>query len=294
VPQVSSAMTESLSPLDSPDPKGVRFSALMTWIDEIEQAVSIEMRRVIEARPEHALIVHQAEWHFLGVAYHTRNVLTNYNAMAQRDIVRAGVASTRVTPDLIITPAPEFRVMMFEFYALLNLARITLDNLRVFLRPLFKTNYRELPKSVRDFVKSKTDCPIYRTLAQAYVIEYLCDLRDYVVHYRSFATSENLVIIGDHVDPEQVKEFLEENKWFEPTARAYFRRIDSRVWVDVRLPDTIFQRVDGQTKLAVFTYNECINLGVQAVAFLELITECILTAYSLLIEPGKPTYEFCK
>jgi hypothetical protein len=102
------------------------------------------------------------------------------------------------------------------------------------------------------------------------------------------------VIIGDHVDPEQVKELLEENKWFEPTARAYFRRIDSRVRVDVRLPDRMFQRVDGQKKLAVFTYNACINLGVQAVAFLELITECILATYSLLIEPGKPTYEFCK
>ena len=112
-------------------------------------------------------------------------------------------------------------------------ARITLDNLRIFLRPVFKTNYRQLPKSVRDFVKSKTDCPIYRILAKVYVLEYLCDLRDYVVHYRSFATSENLVIIGDHVDPEQVKALLEENKWFEPTARAYFRRIDSRVRVDV-------------------------------------------------------------
>jgi hypothetical protein len=252
------------------------------------------MRRVIEARPEHALIVHQAEWYFLSVAYHTRNVLTNYNTMVQRDIVRAAVASAYETPDLLVAPAPEVRVMIFEFYALLNLARITLDNLRVFLRPVFKTSYRQLPKSVRDFVKSKTDCPIYRTLAQAYVFEYLCDLRDYVVHYRSFATSENLVIIGDHVDPERVKDVLEENKWFEPTARAYFRRIGSKVQVDVRLPDTIFQRVDGQKKLVVFTYDECINLGVQAVAFLELITECILGTYSLLLEPGKPTYEFYK
>jgi hypothetical protein len=283
-------MSESLSPLNSPDPEGVRFSALMPWIDEIEQAVSMEMRRVMEARPEHALLIHQAEWHFLGIAHHTRNVLTNYAAVARQ----AGVESTSETPDLIIGRAPEFRVMMFEFYALLNLARITLDSLRVFLRPVFKTDFGQLPKSVRSFVKGKTDCPLYQTLTQAYILEYLCDLRDYVVHYRSFATNENLVIIGDHVDPEQAKEFLEENKWFEPTARAYFRRIDSRVRVDVRLPDTIFQRVDGQKKLAVFTYNERINLGTQAVGFLELITECILAAYSLLIEPGKPTYEFCR
>jgi hypothetical protein len=115
-------------------------------MNEIERAVSMEMRRVLEAWPEHALIVHQAEWHFLGVAYHTRNVLTNYNTMMQRDIIRAAVASACETPDLLVAPAPEFRGMMFEFYALLNLARITLDNLRVFLRPVFKTNYRQLPK----------------------------------------------------------------------------------------------------------------------------------------------------
>jgi hypothetical protein len=284
-------MNESLSPLSSHGPEGVRFSAFMPWIDEVEQAVSWKVQNVMEARPEHALLIHQAEWHFLGVAYHTRNVLTNYAAMARQ----AGVPSTRETPDLIIGRAPEFREMMFEFYALLNLARITLDSLRVFLRPVFKTNYGQLPKSVRDFVKGKTDCPIYQTLPQGHILEYLCDLRDYVVHYRSFATNENLVIIGDHVDPDQVKELLEENKWFEPMARAYFQRIDSRaVRVDVRLPDTIFQRVDGQKKLAEFTYNERINLGTQAVAFLELITACILAVYSLLIEPGKPTYEFSR
>jgi hypothetical protein len=70
---------------------------------------------------------------------------------------QAGVPTTRETPDLIIGRALEFRVMMFEFYALLNLARITLDSLRVFLRPLFKTDYGQLPKSVRSFVKGKTD-----------------------------------------------------------------------------------------------------------------------------------------
>jgi hypothetical protein len=51
-------MSESLSPLNSPDPEGVRFSTLMPWIDEIEQAVSIEARRVMEARPAHALLIH--------------------------------------------------------------------------------------------------------------------------------------------------------------------------------------------------------------------------------------------
>jgi len=260
-------------------------------IVELEQAVEVEVQRVIKLRPEQALIVHQSEWHLLGIAYHTRNVLTNYVAMA-RSV--AGGALNAQTPDIIITPSPEFRVMMFEFYALVSLARITLDNLRLFLRPLFKTNYGQLPKSVRQFLEGTTDCPVYQALAQQPVVEYLCDLRDCLVHFRTFATNTNLVAIGAHVDPQDVHELLVTNRWFEPMARAYFGRSGRSIEVNVLLPDIIFKRAEGQKKVALFTYDERINLVAQSLEFLRLTAACILLTYSLLIEPGKPTYAFSK
>jgi hypothetical protein len=179
-------------------------------------------------------------------------------------------------------------------YALLSLARITLDNLRLFLRPLFKTPYTQLPKSVREFIAGKTDCPVYQALAYQPVVEYLCDLRDCLVHYRTFATNDKLVVIGDHVEPRDVSELLETNQWFEPMARAYFGISGRSIMVNVLLPDVIFKRAEGQKKLAVFTYNERINLVAQSAEFLRLTVACILLTYSLLIEPGKPTYEFSK
>jgi hypothetical protein len=47
--------------------------------------------------------------------------------------------------------------MMFEFHALVVLARIALDNLRMTLAPVFKTPVSQISKSVADVVAGHTD-----------------------------------------------------------------------------------------------------------------------------------------
>ncbi|MFC1794876.1 hypothetical protein ACFL3Q_14975 [Planctomycetota bacterium] len=258
---------------------------------EAEKSFGRAARNVIEKHAEHALVVHQADWHLRGVLHHTRNVLATYTEFADEIASRASIDPL---PDVIIMYAPSFQTMMFEFYALVNLSRITLDNIRLFLRPVFKTDFGQLPKSVNKFLQGKTDCPAYLDLADNPVLQYLSDLRNCIVHFRTFATSDNAVVVGDHVGQDEQEKLLSGNEWFDPMAKAHFRWVGDDVSVNVLLPDRIFDHSGSTEKMVKFTYVERYNLLSQSMNFMRLICYAIGKVYSLLIDPGKPTFVFSK
>lgn len=260
-------------------------------IADIEKVFGKSAYKVIAKNAAAALVVHQADWHLRGVLYHIRNILTSYAEFANGVASRANIEPP---PKVIIMYAPSFQTMMFEFYALVNLSHITLDNLRLFLRPVFKTNFGQLPKSINRFFKGKTDCPVYLDLANDNVIQYLSDLRDCIVHFRTFATSDNAVVVGDHVNQDEQEKLLTENKWFDPMAKAHFRRVGDGVSVNVYLPDRIFDYSGLTEKMVKFTYVERYNLLSVSMNFMQLICYAISKVYSLLIDPGRPTFVFSK
>ncbi len=191
---------------------------------------------------------------------------------------------------MIIMHSPECQAMMFEFYALVNLARISLDRLLHVLAPVFKTPFQQLPNSVTGFMDAQTDCPVYRILARQPIVPYLIDLRDCVVHYRSFATTDNTQVLleGEH-------DFDLVDRIMPGLFKAVFRPVGKRrVSVNVLLPDKIFVRDRSGKKLVAFTYQQRINLLSQSREFLKTVVGATAEAFGLLIEPGKPTYTYTK
>ena len=88
--------------------------------------------RVAEKHGERSLLGFQAEWHIRGVLYHLRRLFELHGQFVHEVSLRAGTGA-----NVLLMYAPSYQQMLFEFYALVNLSRISLDNLRVYLGPLF-------------------------------------------------------------------------------------------------------------------------------------------------------------
>lgn len=258
-------------------------------LDRLASDLDGKSRRMVEARPDLALIAYQAQWHMRGCLFHMRALQGSYERFAGE--VGARVHGHAVPPDMVVMHTPALQESMFSFYALVNLAKITLDNLRIYLRPVFQTDFRQLPKSLSDFLASETDCPVYRDLAAQPVAQYLNDLRNCLVHYRSFATSDNVIVVSEHVSADRHDELLGTDGWSDGMARASFRLEGQKVVVNVLVPDTIFDRFTTE-KLARFTYNERHHLLSQAREFVYLIHHVLAATIALLINPGVPTYTY--
>ena len=243
------------------------------------------------SRPDLTVIAHQAQWHMRGAIYHTNALLAAYAEFASGVGARAQID---VQPAVLVMYAPSLQEVLYNFYALVNLARITLDNLRIYLRPVFTTAFGQLPKSITGFLEGETDCPVYLDLQQRPIVTYLSDLRNCLVHFRSFATGDNAVVVDDHLPREEEKRLMADMAWFDHMAHARFRRTSQGISVNVLLPDKIFERTPGTEKLASFTYNERINLVSQAMAFTRLTAHVLGGVFVLLHDPGKPVYSFRK
>ena len=273
------------------DPDHPDASRLDEFPAQLQEAIKglPELVRKVTALPDHyGLRAHQAEWHVRGVAYHCRNVVEKYKLFVNETGKRAGIDGG--PPVTIIMYAPVAQVLMFEFYALVNLSRIALDNLRNLLAPTFKTPLNQLPKSISDYSSGTTDCPVYRSLANQPVLSYLSDLRNCVVHYRSFATSDNAVVATEGFEG-AAQMYSDLPSLFKAEFRLTGR---NAIAVNVFLPDTIFEWVGTTKKLATFTYNERINLLSQSREFLRLIAYSTKDALSLLLTTPEPKYTFKK
>jgi hypothetical protein len=270
------------------------FEELSSEFDSATTDVKLFVDKAIAADPANQLRTRQAEWNVRGMSYHCAALLKHYKEFA------GGVSGRATTimdqnrgepPVMIIMYSPECQQIMFEFYALVNLARISLDRLVHVVAPVFKTPSKGLPNSINEFW-GRTDCPLYLLLEDLPIVSYLIDVRDCLVHFRSFGTHDNaLVLLEGQVEPDSDAV----NHFTKSMFRAVFRPVGTQgVAVNVFLPDKIFVREGSNKKLASFTFENGINLLSQSREFLRMIADTTSAALSLLVEPGKPTYTYTK
>lgn len=268
-------------------------TSIQQFVGELEKSrdsLQTAARSVAEQFPDRSLFAHQAEWHGKGVIHHTHSVIEKYADFANGVVMRASIEPK---PNALFMPASLYQEMMFEFYAALNLARITLDNLRVFLRPLFATDFGQIPKSITDILQNTTDCPIYDALAQSDDCSYLIDLRNCLVHHRTFATADQAIVIEDRHESE-LDDLTRNFDWLDSFARAYFRRENEKVVVNIYLPDVIFRRDGNDKKLATFTYDRKINLLSQAMNFARLTVQSVTAVCALLSQLKGEVYTYSR
>lgn len=256
-------------------------------LDKIEKKTNQMVSELISKKATYSLYAHQAEWHIRCLVYHCKNILKYYDNFAKEVGKRAATSA-----DVLWMYSRDFQCMLFEFYALLNIAKISLDNLRIYISPLFKTPFNQLPKSVTDFLKGNTDCQIYKFLSEQYLIEYLIDLRNCLVHYRSFAVSDNALVFKDGIDDLNFTKLNTE--FIKPMARAFFRRVgESGISVNVFLPDVIFEKDEhGNKKLVKFTYNNKWNLLSMASRFTQLVSVVLIKALEILKNYNEGIYTY--
>jgi hypothetical protein len=164
----------------------------------------------------------------------------------------------------------------------------------VYLKPLFIRGSDELPKSVRAVLEGSTNCPVYMALVRQPLVDYLLDLRNCLVHYRSFATSDNAYVVGEGTEINGALECADLDNYLRSMARADFRRVDENaISVNVCLPDRIFE-VDerGGTRLVRFTYHERWNLISTPRNFANLATTSLKGSLECLTTVGQPVFEF--
>ena len=269
-------------------PHTKKLDNLGSELDKLTEEARSLVLKLSEQRKEYAPKACLAEWHIRGLNYHYKRVFEYYRGFAAEVSSRASTGA-----GLILMYSPDFQIMLFEVYALVNLARITLDNLRDYLSPVFSTPYEQLPKSVNDFMKGTTDCPVYEWINNQDVFEYLIDFRNCLVHYRSFATSDNALAIEEGAD---VSDLIGEKEYvFAPMARAFFRKVGENGFsVNVYLPDTIFERTDGSKRLAKFTYEERWNLLSQCRAFAQDTSIAVLLALKTVLDTPERVFTYSR
>lgn len=268
------------------------FEAFIADLDAIERDVRDSVLALDKARPAHRLTVHQAEWHVRGVVYHCRRLVQHYKEVAQG--VADRVVGLEPKPDVVVMYSPAVQQMWIEFYALVNLARISLDTLRNLLAPIFVTEFGNLPKSISGYLEGGTDCPVYRWLAEQPLTQYLSDIRNCLVHFRSFATGDNSLVVRERFEEEQFKE-AQESDWMRPMARGVFRHVgDNGVSVNFYVPDVIFDRSGTGEKLAKFTYEKRYNVLSQSLAFVQLVSGAVMMSLILVTDKSEATYSYAK
>lgn len=234
--------------------------------------------------------VYRFEWNIRGLFYHLENVIDRYIQFAEDVRNRLnGFDSIEEIPVMLIINSPSVNTLMFEFYALVNLSKVTLDNFSKLLYPLF--NNVHLPKSISDLSSGTTNCPMYERLANDYHILYLRDLRNCIVHYRTFATTENAAVILEGTEPTDLPL---DSLWLSSMTQAVYRTNEERKLVtNIYLPDKIFQKnEDGSDKkLAQFTYGEKNNILSMAMRFVRNILFSTIEATAYLQRRGNFEYK---
>jgi hypothetical protein len=237
------------------------------------------VRRLAEVDPSHEGMILEADWHIQGLIYHARHMVSPYRRVAQEVANRAlGNA------DVIIMYSPHMQRLAFEFYAFMNLARITLDQVVRYAKPTFGWG-AGLPNSIKDVLKYETDCPIFIELSGASraSLNYLIDIRDCLIHHQTFATSDNTVAVREGFDDSELDSQLAPMaRWPRPPTRAYFRRLGgASVSVNIVLPDRIYHYDALGKQGAVvrpFTYSAGINVLSAARDFTGFCMSCVWRA----------------
>jgi len=267
-----------------------KIDDFMPNINQMYEALSKMVVKFQNISKEAFLSGAYANWHIKGLIYHTEKLIAEYRAIVEELKKRL---ETVGEADAFIMFTPQINHFMFEFYAFVNLARITLDNLRYILYPLFINESRQLPKTITDLEKGFTNCPVYERIAVNSELQYLIDLRNCIVHYRTFATSDNSIISRDGLDFDFEKHTG--NNWTRPMAKAVYRITEKNdVVLNIFLPDKIYDKSDGNKKLSNFSYNNRINILAESIRFLRYIVFNYMEAFMLNIESQEKRFEYRK
>jgi len=220
-----------------------------------------------------SLKIYQSEWFILGVIHHCKNIINYYGLFSKG--VQERVKNTNAS--IVIMYSPETQKLLFEFYALINLGRICLDNLRNILSPVFK-------------------CPIYEKIKKDPSLLYLIDIRDCVVHYRSLAKNDNAIVIEEGIDIKKLENSKDISNWFGSMFKASFRKEkDNKIIVNIFIPDIIFINDSrGNKKLAEFSFNKRINILSQSMQFTRSLAYANLESLLLLKRLDYPKYFYEK
>jgi hypothetical protein len=247
-------------------------------IDKMDNACQDAIAAIVRRAPtELALIVQQADWHLQGLYYHLRRIRLLYEP-AIKNV--ADMAAGDPHANILVTRAPEMLELIFEFYAFMSLARITLDQLQRYAAPALNIKKSQIPNSISDVLKWESDFPVYRSLTTTHrpLVRYLLDIRDCIVHHRTFAASDGLLAVEEGFPEEKVPDMAP--LWFRPVVRTYFRRLGGiKVSVNISLPDAIYNYSPNGERgqmLTTFAYGK-VNILSQCRAFAELCTWAVLT-----------------
>ena len=240
---------------------------------------AVIVAKASKAAPERALLFQQADWHMHGLIYHLRRMRELYEPATESV---AGMAAGDPAGNILITTAPEMQQLLFEFYAFMSLARVTADQLLHFAGPCLNIHKDQRPSSINEAINWETDFPVFVDLAgpQRPVLRYLIDIRDCIVHGRTFATSDGVVAVEEGFPEDKVPDMTP--AWYRGVVRTYFRRLGgTSVSVNISLPDVIWQYSDKGERgkmLDTFTYGQ-VNLLSQSHSFAQM---CLLAVLSTL------------
>lgn len=261
-------------------------------IEGIESLVRKSVQKIAQAKLEYYWLAHEAEWHLNGLTYHVRRICQLYNEIAVKITERAMIAER---PGVLIFYSPEMQALLFEFYALVTLSRITLDHITQHtLAPLFKPG--ALPGSVNDFLKGSSDIKLHESLKEESSTRYLIDVRDCMVHHRTFATSDNTVAIADHMNEDAIAGIKE--NWKYPITRTYFRLANEhKLVVNILLPDAFYEYDQAGNRgrlIKDFSYSERRNILRYSMDFIHICGAATIQVLELLEKEKLPQYKCIK
>lgn len=236
--------------------------------------------------------VRNAAWHVRGQIYHTRRLYQHYVALASEVGKRVNALLPDNPPDVLIFNSSALQELLYEFYAFLALARISLDELRHLLRPiLVPAAGQSLPKSIKDLVRGVTDYPVLLALGKEPMLYHLIDIRDCLVHHKTFASAELMVVVKDGSDAD-LEPILREG-WSRPVTLPHYRLTDdNRIVSNVLLPDRIYTYptpADRGKIVSPFTYEQHNNILTQILEYLRFGAYQVIESILLLRDhEGEP------
>ena len=229
-----------------------------------------------------------AHFHLRGLIYHLKRMKASYDEIGYE--LHSRIQSLGSGPTFIMY-TPAMQELLYEFYAFINLSRISLDNLKYIVYPLFLGDPLHMPKSITDLGRGKTNCGIYERIAATEELAYLIQLRNCLVHFRTLAVNDNSVIRH-----EASKEMNVEGTqaWFAPMAKAVYRLNENKDMVfNIFLPDKIFEGENNKT-VAKFTYTRKLNILAESMRFMRHILFNYMDSFSESIFSTEKRYTYDK
>lgn len=246
------------------------FDKVSQEVDELKKTAEKIKANLNKLDKKYLLAAGQIEWHLIGLIYHYERLTGLYERVSKEVAERA----IHTKADVLVMHSKEMQQLIFEFYSLVNLARISLDQFLKFLRPCFK-NQNSVPKSINDFLGGYSKAPYYQ-LSQIGLLPYLVDIRNCIVHYRSFSSTDNTIAISEGFKGEEILGRMDEHMP-RPVIRTSYRRHEGNpqgISVNILLPDVIFEKDERGKKVRLareFSYNDSHNIPRVSTEIVKLI-----------------------